>query len=288
LNPHQRRPVLACRIIILKDGSISSDVQFFLGWIKSKYKLSYDNVSDWIEKIGIWCPPTESIKNQLLLLHHLCLIRMKWRSLHAVLFKDTAEYRFSLSETGQVLDVIIEKRRIAHKIIEESMILANISAAQFLSKNIGFGIYNTHSGFDVNNVEYVISFLEDYDLHFTVEEITTLEGFCKLRQTLSNLSDNYLDSRIRKLQSFGDFSITPGPHFALGFPVYATWTSPIRKYSDMINHRLLKSIINREEIYKPNEEIKLKIIEQKKRNRISERDVSDWLYVLFLQQKENR
>jgi len=287
LNPNKRRPVLACNITILNDGSLSDKIDFFLAWIKSKSKLSYDNVSDWIEKSGKWTPPTKSIEKQISILYRLCLLRIKWRKKNAVLFKDSVEYRFHLSENGKIIDVLVEKRRIAHKIIEESMIIANISAAIFLSKNIGFGIFNVHSGFDPINAENVVSFLRNYNLNFSAKEITTLKGFCNLRRVLNILSNNYIDNRIRRFQSFGDFSTIPGPHFALGFSEYATWTSPIRKYSDMINHRLLKSIIQKEKPTKPNEEIKFKISEQRRRNRMAERDVSDWLYTIFLQKKEH-
>ncbi|CAL4326327.1 exoribonuclease II [Buchnera aphidicola] len=288
LNPNERRPVLACQITILKDGNISKKIHFFLAWIKSKSKLSYENVSDWLEKSGTWKPKKKSIEEQILLLYRLCLLRIKWREKNAVLFKDSLEYRFHLSDAGKVIDVFIEKRRIAHKIIEEAMIISNMSAASFLSSNIGFGIYNVHTGFDLINAENVVAFLKNYNLNFTVQEITTLRGFCNLRRVLNILSNNYIDSRIRRFQSFGDFSIVPGPHFALGFAEYATWTSPIRKYSDMINHRLLKAIINNEKPIKPSEDIKLKISEQRRRNRMSERDVSDWLYTILLQKKQYR
>ncbi|QNS01963.1 MAG: exoribonuclease II [Buchnera aphidicola (Pentalonia nigronervosa)] len=286
LNPNQRRPALVCRVLINKDGNISNNIEFFLSWIKSKSKLSYDHVSDWIEKSGTWIPPTPSIEQQILLLHDLCLLRIIWREKNAVLFKDNLEYRFQLSEFGVVIDVLAEKRRIAHKIIEEAMIIANISAANFLSKNIGFGIYNVHFGFDYINAENVVSFLKQHNLNFNVQEIMTLKGFCNLRRVLNILSNKYIESRVRRFQSFGSFSITPGPHFALGMSEYATWTSPIRKYSDIINHRLLKSIIKNEIPIKPTETIKLKILEQKRRNRMAERDVSDWLYTLFLQHEK--
>ncbi|AWH90520.1 exoribonuclease II [Buchnera aphidicola (Melanaphis sacchari)] len=290
LNPKKKRPVLACSVNISKDGNIlSNTINFFLAWIKSKSKLSYEDVSDWIEKKSTWTPPKNSIENQISLLHRLCLLRIKWRQLNAILFKESVEYRFQFSENNNIKDIIIEKRRIAHKIVEECMIIANISAANFLSKNIGFGIYNVHSGFDAINAENVSSFLDNFNLKFSAQEITTLKGFCHLRRALDSLSNEYINNRIRKYQSFGDFSIKPGPHFALGLQEYATWTSPIRKYSDMINHRLLKAIIQKnKEIIKPTEEMKLKISDQKRRNRIAERDISDWLYTLFLQKKEHK
>lgn len=286
LHPNKCRPVLACHIVILKDGSISKKIHFFLAWIKSKAKLSYEHVSDWIEKLGTWIPTIPSIEKQILILHRLCLLRIQWRKINAVLFKDSLEYRFHLSENGNVLDVSVEKRRIAHKMIEECMIIANISAANFLSKNLGFGIYNIHSGFDLVNAENAVSFLKSCHLNFQVEDIKTLKGFCNLRRVLNVVSNSYIDSRIRRFQSFGDLSITPGPHFALGFLEYATWTSPIRKYSDIINHRLLKSIIQKEEAIKPNEEIKFSINEKRRRNRMAERDISDWLYTILLKKKQ--
>lgn len=286
LRPNKCRPVLACNITILKDGSLSDNINFFLAWIKSKAKLSYDHVADWINKSGSWIPPTKSIQKQILILHRLCRLRMKWRQKNAILFKDSLEYRFHLSENGNVIDILVEKRLISHKIIEECMILANISAANFLSKNLGFGIYNIHSGFDIINAEHVVSFLRSYNLDFNAQEITTLKGFCNLKRVLNILSNNYIDNRVRRFQSFGDLSILPGPHFSLGFLEYATWTSPIRKYSDMINHRLLKSIIHNEKIAKPSEEIKFKINENKRRNRIAERDISDWLYAIFFKKEQ--
>ncbi|WP_343154489.1 exoribonuclease II [Buchnera aphidicola] len=286
LIPNERRPVLACSIIIEKDGNILNTADFFLAWIISKEKLSYEDVSNWIEKKGLWTPSKRSIQKQILLLYKLCLSRIKWRTLNAVLFKDSLEYRFQFEEPGIIKNVVIEKRRIAHKIIEESMIIANVVGAKFLSRNLGFGIYNIHSGFDSSNAENAVSFLKNYNLKFNSKEIRTLKGFCNLRRVLNVLSNNYINNRIRRYQSFGDFSITPSPHFALGFSEYATWTSPIRKYSDIINHRLLKSIIKKESSIKPSEEFKFKISEQRRRNRIAERDISDWLYTLLLQKKE--
>jgi exoribonuclease-2 len=80
-------------------------------------------------------------------------------------------------------------------------------------------------------------------VHVDPVEVLTLEGFCKLRRELDAQPSGFLDSRIRRFQSFAEISTEPGPHFGLGLEAYATWTSPIRKYGDMINHRLLKAII---------------------------------------------
>ncbi len=77
-------------------------------------------------------------------------------------------------------------------------------------------------------------------------------------------------------------SVEPGPHFGLGLPLYATWTSPIRKYSDMVNHRLLKMVIANRSAKKLDENISELIAERRRANRMAERDISDWLYARYL------
>ena len=75
------------------------------------------------------------------------------------------------------------------------------------------------------------------------------------------------DSRIRRFQSFAEISTEPGPHFGLGLEAYATWTSPIRKYGDMINHRLLKAVIKGETATRPQDEITVQMAERRRLNR---------------------
>ncbi|EAX9869748.1 exoribonuclease II [Salmonella enterica] len=285
LRANEVRPALACRMTIAADGAIDDDIAFFAATIESKAKLAYDNVSDWLENSGTWQPDNEGIAQQIRLLHRICLSRGEWRHHHALVFKDRPDYRFVLGEKGEVLDIVAEPRRIANRIVEESMIAANLCAARVLRDKLGFGIYNVHTGFDPANAEALAALLKTHGLHVDAEEVLTLEGFCKLRRELDAQPSGFLDSRIRRFQSFAEISTEPGPHFGLGFEAYATWTSPIRKYGDMINHRLLKAVIKGEAIARPQEEITQQMAERRRLNRMAERDVGDWLYARFLNDK---
>ncbi len=287
LRPCVRRPVLACRVTVARDGSLADDVHFFAAWIESKAKLVYDNVSDWLENSGDWQPESDTIAEQLKLLHRLCLARTEWRQTHALVFKERPDYRFLLGEKGEVLDIIADPRRIANRIVEEAMITANICAAQVLRDRLGFGIYNVHAGFDAANAELAAAVLANNGVTVDPTAITTLDGFRTLRRELDARPTQFLDSRIRRFQSFAEISTTPGPHFGLGLEAYATWTSPIRKYGDMINHRLLKAIIRGDDIARPQDEITLKMSERRRLNRMAERDVGDWLYARFLEKMVN-
>ena len=285
LRAQEVRPVLACRMTIAADGTIEEDIIFFAATIESKAKLVYDEVSDWLEGKAGWQPPSEAIANQIRLLHRVCLSRSEWRTQHALVFKDRPDYRFVLGDKGEVLDIVAEPRRIANRIVEESMISANICAARVLRDKLGFGIYNIHLGIDPANGEALAALLKTHGMHVDAEEVLTLEGFCKLRRELDAQPSGFLDSRIRRFQSFAEISTEPGPHFGLGLDAYATWTSPIRKYGDMINHRLLKAIIKSETVARPQDESTLQMAERRRLNRMAERDVGDWLYARFLKDK---
>lgn len=282
LRPHERRPVLACRVSVSADGALG-EPHFFAAWIESKAKLVYDNVSDWLENSGEWQPESEAIAGQIRLLHRLCLARAEWSQTHALVFKDRPDFRFVLGEKGEVLDIIAEHRRIANRIVEEAMITANICAATVLRDTLGFGIYNIHPGFDAASAEQAAAVLENHGVKVDPLAIATLEGFRKLRRELDSQPTQFLDSRIRRFQSFAEIGIDPGPHFGLGLEAYATWTSPIRKYGDMINHRLLKALVRGEQAARPQDEVTVRMSERRRLNRMAERDVGDWLYSRFLQ-----
>jgi len=285
LRANEVRPALVCRMTLDNDGAIEENIEFFAATIESKAKLAYDDVSDWLEGTGEWTPDNEAIATQIRLLHRVSQLRAGWRETHALVFKDRPDYRFVLGEKGEVLDIVAEPRRTANRIVEESMIAANICAARVLRDKIGFGIYNVHMGFDPANSEQLAAMLKTHGMHVDANEVLTLEGFCKLRRELDAQPSGFLDSRIRRFQSFAEISVDPGPHFGLGLEVYATWTSPIRKYGDMINHRLLKAIIKGETPQRPQIETTEQMAERRRLNRMAERDVGDWLYARFLQNK---
>ncbi|MGE4935643.1 exoribonuclease II [Yersinia enterocolitica] len=283
LRPNERRPVLVCRVTVAADGTLGDDIHFSAAWVESKAKLVYDEVSDWLEGSGDWQPQHADIAEQITLLKRVCEARSHWRETHALVFKDRPDYRFVLGEKGEVLDIIVEHRRIVNRIVEECMIAANVCAAIALRDNLGFGIYNVHTGFDPALVDQAANVLQANGVEADPQALLTLPGFCELRRHLDALPTQFLDSRIRRFQTFAEISTVPGPHFGLGLEAYATWTSPIRKYGDMVNHRLLKAIITGQQAEKPQDEITVQLAERRRLNRMAERDVGDWLYARYLQ-----
>lgn len=272
------RLALLCRLTVGADGALG-DYRFFAGKIRSSAKLSYNQVSDWLEDEGDWRPEA-ALGEQLRALADLTAARIQWRDRHGVASQDRPDYVFRLDDSGAVLGIDVEERRIANRMIEEAMIAANSCCADFLDKQVGRGIFNTHRAFDPQKVEGARALLADHDIEVAEEALTELEPYCELRRSLDARGDAWLDARLRQFQGYSEFSPRPAPHFGMGVPAYATWTSPIRKYGDMVNHRLIKSALAGEVAA---DELSDQLIEQlserRRLNRLAERDVKDWLYV---------
>lgn len=275
------RPVLVCSLDINPDGS-PGDYRFFAATIRSQAKLAYDRVSDWLEGQGDWAP-ADHIAEQLRALEELTGARTAWRSEHALVFQDRPDYEFELDDTGNVLGIRIEQRRVANRMIEEAMIAANACCADFLANRIGHGIFNVHHAFDAEKVKSALEFLGAQQIEVEREALTELPRYRELRRALTSRRDAWLDARLRQFQGFAALCAQPGPHFGLGVPAYATWTSPIRKYGDMVNHRLIKRVLKGENApAEASQQLTEQLSERRRLNRLAERDVKDWLYVRYL------
>lgn len=286
LRAYEPRPALVCEVTVYQDGTLGKDAGFFTAWVKSKAKLNYNDVSNWLETkgTGIWQPENQAIADQIDLLYRVYQARRAWRKQHALMLKERPEYRFVLSDQWEVKNILQEPRRIANNMIEEAMITANHCAARLLRDYLGYGLYNIHNGFDPTLINNLVNILHQNNINVNATDLLTLKGFCSFRRQLDTMpTSSYLENRIRRFHSCAEISTKPGPHFGLGLEVYATWTSPMRKYGDIVNHRLLKALLGTGKAVRPSAEIILRLSDRRRQNRMAERDVVNWLYARFLQ-----
>ncbi|GAA5190068.1 exoribonuclease II [Ferrimonas gelatinilytica] len=278
------RPALCARIELAEDGAQQGAATFFLATIRSQGKLAYDKVSDRLEGVeGAWQPDSEVIAEQIDLLHQVANARTQWRHDHALVFPDRPDYRFEVDDQGNVLAIHVDHRRTANRIVEECMILANAACAERLGAAMGQGVFNSHAGLDPERIEQVVAMLAEHGLAYDAERLGTLSGYCELRRDLDSQESGYLDARIRRMQCFSEMAGTPMPHYGMGLQGYATWTSPIRKYSDMVNHRLLKAMIaGQDPVQSVDEALLAQLAQMRKLHRMCERHVGDWLYARYL------
>lgn len=224
LKEGEERNTLCARLLIAEDGLLLEETEFFAARICSHARLNYDDVSDWAEH-GKELSIDAGVLAQLPLMKAMTEARIAWRTEHALVFPDRPDYDFELGENGEVLAIHVEPRRIANRMVEESMIAANICAGRVLGKSVGYGIFNVHSGFDEESLDGAIDLLKSAEAPFERDEIASLSGFCALRRWIDNLDTRWLDGKIRRFQSYALMSSEPGAHYGLGLDAYATWTS---------------------------------------------------------------
>lgn len=285
LMENEVRPALCCTVTVTKEGVIGDDITIFAANIKSHARLVYDHVSDWLETgtSADW-QPSDQIASVVRDLYDFSLARAQWRETYAVVFPDHPDYRFELSEDNDVVAIHADLRRSANRLVEEAMITANICAGKTLKAHFGQGVFNTHAGFKPEKIADVVELVNPTgELEYTADNLATLEGFASLRRWLCKQETRYLDNRIRKYQAYSEIGNQPLPHYAMGLDIYATWTSPIRKYGDMINHRMLKAhILNKEPVQTPDETVGEELALHRKHHKMAERNVGDWLYARTL------
>ncbi len=284
LREGEIRKALVGIFFVGNDGLISMEkTTFKLATIKSQGKLIYNKVSDYLEGKSTDFVPHDAVKNVLEQLRDFASVREEYRATHAAAFKNKPDYDFVLDDKGALEHIEVNFRRTANKIVEEAMITANVAAGSYLAEKLNSGIFNIHKGFDVQKKKDIFELLKKEQCQFDEETFNTLESYNAIRRFAIANDNEYLDNRIRKYQEYTEISSVPGPHYALGVNNYATWTSPIRKYGDMINHRLIKStLLEYYSAKKPDATIAKSINEARKINRTVERDVKDWLYIDYL------
>ncbi len=287
LNPDEKRATLCCRMKIDTDGQLVNDPDIFAAWIKSQHRLNYSDVANFLgsEKSPSEWQPSQTLANLLHMLATASLKRLHWRTANNLVFKALPDYTLKLNNKGYIDDITCEPRNDAKRLVEESMIAANISVADFLTKHAKKGVFNTHAGFANNHINNAVTLLAEYGIQTDPSKLTTLDGYTKAYQQSTALHHTYLQHRLRKLLTSVDIKNTPSAHFAMGLEHYATWTSPIRKYGDLINHRLIKSILLKQNTIDIDDELGAHLNKIKRYQHLAERDIHNLLYSKYLQKE---
>lgn len=226
---------------------LSFDVNFnvikdelFEGVIKSRARLTYGLVDEVLK--GKKNLPNQNIQNFLLKLAKITEILRKKRLLKGFDFR-SKELKMSLDEAGLVKSTHYESDTPSHALIEDCMLLANIAAA----KRIKQGIFRNHEPADMKKILYLIDDLAALGINATYEsDLAKMIAKIQAKADEIGIRED-VDKLIIKAQKRAQYNTFSSGHFGLGFDTYTHFTSPIRRYSDLILHRLLKAKLKNDE-----------------------------------------
>ncbi|MGY5453479.1 exoribonuclease II [Agarivorans sp. MS3-6] len=283
----QERPALVCEMTITGSGELLDDARFYLATVKSGHRLNYTQVSNFLEQNNEEFSQDQALQLALRELEKMSQQRHQWRTENTSVFGDQSDYDFVLDNIGRVIDIVCQARRAANRMVEEAMIAANVSGGRYLDKHLGFGVFACHSGFKPEKVDSLIELLAKFDITADKDQLNDLEYFCQLRRTILATNNKRLDQLVKRHFNFGIYSEQCLPHFGLGEAKYATWTSPIRKYSDLLNHRLIKCALAGEQPSSPlTEQLTEHLSEYRKRHKFAEREMANFLYCEYFAEQD--
>ncbi|MGQ9618049.1 MAG: ribonuclease R [Candidatus Aminicenantia bacterium] len=242
LNPQEDRLTMSVVAEIRNDGRIVA-TDIFPSFIKSKARMTYSNVEKILNGENILSNKEGWLTKELYLMKELAEILWKKRSEEGSIDFDLPEHELSLDSMGKIMSMDGGKRLFSERIIEEFMLVANRIIAEYLYKAGVPAIYRIHEPPDMRKVDELIEMLRVLGIPYPKNG--NLNRF--YQEIISRIMEKengwLLQIFVLKSLKLAKYSPVNKGHFGLAFEYYTHFTSPIRRYPDLIVHRILKSVL---------------------------------------------
>ena len=241
LNPNVDRLVMCCQMEIDADGNIT-DYKVYNGVINSQARLTYNQVQEWLNELSLI--PEKLISNitNLFLTYQLLL---KARHKRGAIDFDTVEPYFEFDENGNVCELKPRVRVDAHKLIEECMLAANTSVAEYLIKNEQPCLFRNHDRPSEEKFRALKEYLNSIGVVFDAsQESVSPHDYANLVDQIHELPNTaVVQQNILRSMQLAVYAPKNIGHFGLSYDKYLHFTSPIRRYPDLLVHRACKGVI---------------------------------------------
>lgn len=243
LNPNQIRLTLSCEMEINKDGIVVNH-SIFESYIKSRAKLNYPQVTSFLENEdeGAFEQEYPDIATSLLLMNDLMNILNKKRIFRGCLEFESNESKIELNEEGKPISIHKYSKGISNDLIEEFMLICNETIAEtYFNKQLPF-IFRVHETPRQEKFEQLEYFINKYGYHINIDYNNLKpKDFQKLLFNIKNKKE-YLPISLMTLRTMQQarYKEFKNQHFGLATEFYTHFTSPIRRYPDLMIHRIIK------------------------------------------------
>ncbi len=287
LVPHEDRLCLACEMWLSPRGRIER-YRFFPAVMHSHARLTYTLVAKALyERDEAARTQLAALLPMLETLDAVFRLLLKQRQLRGAIDFDTTEVRFEFDEQGKIARIVPEVRTDAHRLIEECMLAANVCASEFLTEHEHPALYRVHEPPDAEKIAKLREFLAGFGIALPGGDTPTPKHFARVLDEIRGRPDEQLLQMVI-LRSLKQARYSPENvgHFGLAYPCYTHFTSPIRRYPDLVVHRAIKAVLagTRYEPVHAWEEIGEHCSMTERRADEATRDVLNWLKCYFMQQ----
>ncbi|MEK6731915.1 MAG: ribonuclease R [Pseudomonadota bacterium] len=278
LKPNVDRLSMVCDMIIDKRGDIKK-YDFYRAVINSHVRFTYTEVAELLKRKDIM----PNLKN----LQQLYKVLYKRRKERGGLEFESQEIKVEFDKNKKIKRLVAVVRNDAHRLIEECMLCANISAARFLVKHKCAALFRVHDGPTHDKLVDLREFLDSLGLRLGGGDLPTPLDYAELIEKTSKRHDAALiQSLLLRSMSKAFYSASCEAHFGLAFDEYAHFTSPIRRYPDLLVHRAIAVILDKKK-QKPQDQKELQTLGEhfsmtERRADEATRDVMRWLQCEYI------
>ena len=243
LKPQVDRLCMVCEMQVSAEGKVTRS-KFYEAVMNSSARLTYGQVNDFLTGQSKKEVP-KAVQNDIRHLHDVYKLFAKSRSKRGAIELDLPQTRISVDEQGAVTGITAVPRNDAHRLIEELMIAANVQAAKFLGKHRVPGLYRVHAKPDPDRFNELRLYLVGLGLKVPHPDHVQPGQLNKLMSQVKDRPDSVAIS-MALLRSLSHAEYTPANigHFGLALDAYAHFTSPIRRYPDLLVHRAIRHVLH--------------------------------------------
>jgi len=290
LKPSQDRLCLACDMSIDEGGKITNS-RFVAGIMHSHARLTYQQVWDYIESGELRHQnDNRAVRENLDSLYGLYKVLKKARRKRGAIDFESQEIVFRFNQQGVVSDLVPTQRNDAHKLIEECMILANVEAARLMIRQPIPAPFRVHASPPERKVQALADFLRSQGMKVPWRDQPAPADFEDVvMQAKGRPDEKLIMAVLLRSQSLAEYKVENQGHFGLALEAYSHFTSPIRRYPDLLMHRAIHHHLQRGEAknyrYSEKEMVRYCEISSQRARRAeeAERDVSDRLKCIFME-----
>ncbi len=245
LNPEQPRLSMVCDMLVAADGEVSA-YQFYPAVICSHARFTYTEVAAILGNTkGLEAQRRAGLVPHLLHLNDVYRALLKQRGRRGAVDFDTTETQMVCDDNGRIEQIVPRVRTEAHRLIEEAMLAANVCAADFIQQAKHPALFRVHEGPTPEKRTALQNYLRMVGVGTVLSEDPSPAEFQKLaEQTRDRPDAAQIHQMLLRSMQQAIYTPTNSGHFGLAYEAYTHFTSPIRRYPDLLVHRVIKAILH--------------------------------------------
>ncbi len=246
LNPNVERLCMVCDMLVNAKGEVHA-YQFYPAVMFSHARFTYTEVAAILANTrGPEAAQRKALVPHLLDLHDVYQALLKQRGVRGAVDFETTETQIVCDEAGRIEKIVPRTRNVAHRIIEEAMLAANVCSADFIADSKHVGLFRVHEGPTPEKKDMLRNYLKALGLGMTITDDPKPGEFQQIAMATKDRPDA-MQIHSMLLRSMQQAIYTPinSGHFGLAYEAYTHFTSPIRRYPDLLVHRVIKAVLTK-------------------------------------------